>query len=68
MTDERWNPQTALRRSVAFFKTLVHVQQIHITTCGGETLLVWFDCDTDELVSEDAEGREIGRVHFGANA
>jgi len=67
MTDERWNPQTALRQSVAFFKTLVHVQQIHITTCGGESLLIWFDCDTSELVAETDDEVEIGRVYIEVN-
>ena len=68
MTNTAWNPQTALRRSVAFFRELLHLERATLTTCGGEILYIAFDPDTDELVSEDAEGREIGRVHFGANA
>ena len=68
MTDERWNPQTALRRSVAFFRALPHLERATLTTCGGEILYIAFDPDTDELVSEDEAGREIGRVHFGANS
>ena len=64
MTDERWNPQTALRRSVSFFRALPHLEQATLTTCGGESLHIAFDPDTSELVAEDAEGREVGRVHI----
>ncbi|MHB1642612.1 MAG: hypothetical protein ACYCS8_08115 [Acidithiobacillus sp.] len=65
MTDERWNPQTALRRAVPFFQALPHVEQIQLTTCGGESLHIAFDPLTSELVAEDTEGREVGRVPFG---
>ena len=64
MTDERWNPQTALRRSVALFRALRHVEQIQLTTAGGISLLIWFDYDTSELVAETDDGVEIGRVPF----
>ena len=64
MTNTAWNPQTALRRSVAFFQALPHLEQATLTTCGGETLLIRFDCDTSELVAETGGGNEVGRVHF----
>ena len=64
MIDERWNPQAALRRSVSFFRALPHLEQATLTTCGGESLHIAFDPDTSELVAEDTEGREVGRVPF----
>ena len=64
MTDERWNPQTALRRAVPFFQALPHLEQATLTTCGGESLHIAFDPDTSELVAEDANRREVGRVPF----
>ncbi len=62
MTNERWNPQTALRRAVPFFEALPHLEQATLTTCGGDTLLIWFDCDTSELVALTDDGAEVGRV------
>ena len=61
---ERWNPQTALRRSVSFFRALPHLEQATLTTAGGISLLIWFDYDTSELVAETDDGVEIGRVPF----
>jgi len=64
MIDERWNPQTALRRSVSFFRALPHLEQATLTTCGGLSLHIAFDPDTSELVAETDDGVEIGRVPF----
>ncbi|MHB8225080.1 hypothetical protein [Acidithiobacillus sp.] len=64
MTIERWNPKTALRCAVPFFQALPHLEQATLTTCGGESLHIAFDPDTSELVAEDTEGREVGRVPF----
>ena len=64
MKTERWNPKTALRRAVPFFQALPHLEQATLTTCGGEFLHIAFDPDTSELVAEDTEGREVGRVPF----
>ena len=68
MTDERCNPQTALRRSVSFFRALPHLEQATLTTCGGESLRIWFDCDTSELVAETEGEVELGRVHIEVNS
>ncbi len=57
-----WNPRAALRQAVPFFRALPHLEQAALTTCGGETLLIWFDCETGELVAETEDGAEIGRV------
>ncbi len=62
MTDAVWNPREALRRAVPFFESLPHLEQATLTTCGGDTLLIWFDCDTSELVAETQDGAEVGRV------
>lgn len=67
MTTERWNPRAALRRAVPFFQDLAHVEQIHITTCGGEGLLIYFDPETSELVAETEDEVEIGRVYIEVN-
>jgi hypothetical protein len=64
MTIERWNPKTALRRAVPFFQALPHVSQITLTTCGGESLLIYFDPGTSELVAETDDEVEIGRVYI----
>jgi hypothetical protein len=64
MTNTAWNPQTALRRAVPFFQALPHLGQASLTTCGGETLLIWFDCDTSELVAETQDGAEVGRAYI----
>ena len=64
MTTERWNPKTALRRAVPFFQSLPHLEQATLTSCGGETLLIWFDCGTSELVAETDDEVEVGRVPF----
>ena len=63
MNDAAWNPQAALRRAVPFFQALPHLEQASLTACGGETLLIWFDCDTSELVAETQDGAEVGRAH-----
>jgi hypothetical protein len=57
-----WNPQEALRRAVPFFEALPHLEQARLTTCGGDVVLIWFDCDTSQLVAETEDGNEIGRV------
>jgi len=62
MNDAAWNPKTALRRAVPFFQSLPHLEQARLITCGGDTLLIWFDCETGELVAETDDGAEIGRV------
>lgn len=64
MTIKQWNPQTALRRAVPFFQSLPHLEQATLTTCGGESLRIWFDCDTSELVAETEGEVEVGRVHI----
>ncbi|MEL5847931.1 MAG: hypothetical protein U7M05_01010 [Candidatus Igneacidithiobacillus chanchocoensis] len=57
-----WNPQEALRQAVPFFQALPHLEQATLTTCGGESLLIWFDCDASQLVAETEDGAEVGRV------
>lgn len=57
-----WNPNEALRQAVRFFEALPHLEQARLTTCGGDTLLIWFDCDASQLVAETEDGDEIGRV------
>ncbi|MBU2760579.1 hypothetical protein [Acidithiobacillus sulfurivorans] len=64
MTDERWNPKTALRRAVPFFHALPHLSAASLTTCGGLTLHIEFNPDTCELVAYDDADSEIARVPF----
>lgn len=64
MTDERWNPETALRQAVAFFQALPHLEQATLTTCGGETLHIYFDPATSELVAETGDGTGMGRAYI----
>ena len=61
MTDERWNPETALRQAVTFFQALPHLEQ---ATCGGEILHIYFDPYTSELVAETGDGTGMGRAYI----
>ncbi len=64
MTDKSWNPNTALIAATPFFLALPHLEQAVLTTCGGESLRIWFDCVTSELVAETSEENEVGRIHI----
>ncbi|MBU2739871.1 hypothetical protein [Acidithiobacillus concretivorus] len=64
MTVQDWNPKTALKKAVPFFRALPHLTQAHLTTTGGLTVCISFDACTSELVAFDDDDNELGRTPF----